>query len=177
MRRFGYSSSGIGTLKSLYATAHRFAESTDAAGSPISTVGVLENLNFSNGSGAQLVASQMSIDAYVSQLQGAVEGIIGARQSIGVDASDVIDWWSNIGLPQTSALSVAESAYETFTPAGNVASEGLGNALDAIPMWVKVGGGALLAALLLGQITPLTKMVSGVFKSSPKRRLAGRNRR
>ena len=171
MTRFGYSSSGIATMKSLHATAQAFA---DATGEPASSV--LQMLNFSSGTGAKLAANQLSWDAYTSQLEGGVVGIIDQRQSFGMDANDVIDWWSNIGQPRTSALSVAERAYETLSPVGDVAAEGVGNALDAIPLWVKVGGGGLLVVLLMGQFTPLVKMMSSVFKAGPKRRYAGRSR-
>lgn len=173
MSRFGYSASGIDTLKSLYATLHSYAEATDAAGSPVSMVGVAENLNFTNGTGAQLVGNKLSIDGYVSQLQGVVDGIVGARQSIGMSSDDVLDWWGNVGFPQTTTLSVAENAYEMFQPAGGVASDATGSFFDAIPLWVKIGGGGLLAVILMGQLKPILSL----FKSSSKRKAVADYRR
>lgn len=155
MNRFGYSASGLATLQSYYATLLSYAQATDNTGAvPISTVGIVQNLNFSNGTGAKLIAQQLSWDGYVSQLRGAIDGVIDARNGSGVDASDIIDWASNIVIPQLTLLSVSESISNTFAPTGNTALEALSN----IPLWVKVGAGGLLGVIILGQLSPVLSL-------------------
>jgi hypothetical protein len=178
MNVFGYSSSGINTLKSYYATALRYAQATDDSGAvPISVVGIVQNLNFSNGTGAQLVAQQISWEAYVSQLDGAVQGIIDARTGSGMDASDVIDWWANIAMPQLSTLSLTERAENIVAPTGSALGEDVGSIFDKIPLWVKLGGGGLLVVIILGQLSPALSLLKWFAPKKQRRATAGYRRR
>ena len=167
---FGYSVSGLAAMQSLYNTAQLYANATDAVGaSPFLLGGVTSNLNFSTGMGARLTRNEISFEAYVAALQGAVEGIIYTRQSVGMDASEVIDWWSNIGLPQTHTLALAEKAYATIKPAADTAGEAAKNLFDTIPGWVKLMAGGLIVVIFLGQLKPFMSAAKTFLRAAPKR--------
>lgn len=177
MRAFGYSSSGINTLKSYYATLHDYAVATDNIGVGINVVPVVEMLNFSNGQGAKLIAQQISWDMYASQLQGTIDNLIDLRGQFGIDNSSLLDWSANIVRPQLTVLSLTERAENIVEPTGSALGEDVGSIFDKIPLWVKLGGGGLLVVIILGQLSPALSLLKWFAPKKQRRATAGYRRR
>lgn len=142
----GVSTDGLNVLEGLYNTALYYAQQADqvaaAKGVPLTVAGIVTNLDFKRGSGAQLAAGSISWGAYASQLEASVTGVVEFQQSLGMDASPVIDWWSNVAAKQLQRMSVTE-------PVGSLVAPVVAAADTALTSYGLPIAGVIIAVLVL----------------------------